>query len=737
MDTELNQVEQNLNGTYIDFSTFLLTKGVFLTEDKFIEEEYFKQDRKEDIDVAIDDYVTTVFKDEKFDLMVINAKYLEKDGSYRKIIYDAVEKRFPKYAAFSIGSKNYIIIIKKNELYEKIKVMPREQLQFHIDVIYLKLFNRLDLTPEEKTEFEIDDTQKEEEEIRKQRLQKHREEEENKVKNIYLPIVKKLEIYGHAHNSVIVKFPKIDIKTIIGKNRDYIRGFARKYENQKIFYVIFLFDEVLLKYTEYLVSETNTLRLDNLKPNKMYLFKTSIKLDNFYSHLSESFIFFTMMHPDNEDKIYNYYALGNNENNCMLINTAISDQKNNIDFVSTPSRLQNSKVVDFASSYESTFLLLSNHQIISSGKFFAIDRGNEQVDGDFECEKAEKVNSYYSNPYAISVPWGVHIRKICCGIDFCAAIDILGGVYSWGINDLGQLGLNLPYDMIVNQPRKVTLKYEESEDIFAVDIQAGSKHVLCSALYNEKMKIFSWGLGQGVEPVFQAKEGVPEWRIESQLKKLTNAFSPMLIKFELSHKIVKIISAFNFNAIICKDNSEKYFEINTVYTFGGVNTYQLGININFPESIHHWGFPTQVDFFTKNNLSVLDVSFSEIHTMFLVKNMIENKNEVYCCGTNDFDQTGFKEKISVMPQKIHNEIFNFDESQPEMIAAGKRQSMVICRNNKIIIFGITDFKGKNSDFTENKIRELSEFKLKPDEKFMKVKVMKNNIAILTYENKEK
>ena len=83
------------------------------------------------------------------------------------------------------------------------------------------------------------------------------------------------------------------------------------------------------------------------------------------------------------------------------------------------------------------------------------------------------------------------------------------------------------------------------------------------------------------------------------------------------------------------------------------------------------------------------------------------------------------------------EIFNFDESQPELIAAGKRQSMVICRNNKIIIFGITDFKGKNSDFTENKIRELSEFKLKPDEKFMKVKVMKNNIAILTYENKEK
>jgi alpha-tubulin suppressor-like RCC1 family protein len=492
-----------------------------------------------------------------------------------------------------------------------------------------------------------------------------------------------------------------------------------------------------MKYTEFLVSENNTLRLDNLKPNKMHLFKVSIKLDNFYSQLSESFIFFTMMHPENEDKKNNYYAWGNNEHNCMLINPTLSDQNNNAEIVSTPNRLQNSKVVDFTSSYDSTFLLLCSHQIISSGKFFAIDIGNGQVDSEFECEKAEKVNYFFSNPYAINMPWGVHVRKISCGLDFCVALDILGGAYSWGVNDLGQLGLNLPYDIIVNQPRKVTIKYEDSENLFAVDIQAGSKHVLCSVLANEKMRLFSWGFGQGVEPVFQTKEGVPEWMIESQLKKLTNAFSPMLIKFELSHKVVKIISAFNVNAIICREDSEKFVDINTVYTFGGVSNYQLGLNINFPESIHHWGFPTQVDFFTKNNLSVLDVSFSEFYTMFLVKNLRENKNEVYSCGTYDFNQTGFKEKISVRPQKVHNEIFYSAENEPVMIAAGKRQSAVLTKNNKIFIFGITDFKSKHSEFTGDKIRELTEFKLSPNEKLRKIKVMKNNIAILTYESEEK
>ena len=186
-----------------------------------------------------------------------------------------------------------------------------------------------------------------------------------------------------------------------------------------------------------------------------------------------------------------------------------------------------------------------------------------------------------------------------------------------------------------------------------------------------------------------------------------------MLKFSETRKIQSIHAGFNMSAIIC--SSDNNFD--TIYTFGETSNSQLGYNHAFVEQLHYWALPTEVTYFTENNLSVLNVAFSEYHTLFLVKYYVKNIKKVYACGLNNHNQCGqtFRGKVIVVPEIIE---LDFDVS---MIAAGKKESLFLNEEGQMFLVG------KNNHL----VTEVKEFEKTPSEKFKKICTVSDNFIILT------
>lgn len=355
-------------------------------------------------------------------------------------------------------------------------------------------------------------------------------------------------------------------------------------------------------------------------------------------------------------------------------------------------------------------MVFSDGTAVSSGKCYV--RNNTQ-ELDFDESTIENIEIRVSEPYQLSFNWGSYIKQVSCGLDFCLALSITGECYSWGMNDFGQLGLNMPKEVVINNPRKVNISFEGVEDIFVSSIQTGCKHAIVTTFVNNKVKLFSWGYGQGFEPIVKPNEG---HLFDRRIKMVTNSFIPQYLPCEESSRIVKVIARYNISAIICKIN-----EKNKLYTFGEINYLQLGYQTEHFDKVFYWGLPTTVATFEDPDLNILDVKIGEQHTLFLAERISTKKNLLFGCGVNNESQCGFSEKDIIIPKIVEG------ITDPVLISAGTTQSVVMTRDNQVYLLGARDFQKKPKEII-TECCELSQ--IARTSKIIKLECNRENVALL-------
>ena len=88
-------------------------------------------------------------------------------------------------------------------------------------------------------------------------------------------------------------------------------------------------------------------------------------------------------------------------------------------------------------------------------------------------------------PTKVEALAGEKVIKVACGKNFTVALTASGNVYTWGNNDLGQLGIT-KVDRCKETPTRITSLSN------IVDVVAGDLHVLALTRSGE---VFSWGNG--------------------------------------------------------------------------------------------------------------------------------------------------------------------------------------------------------------------------------------------------
>jgi alpha-tubulin suppressor-like RCC1 family protein len=81
---------------------------------------------------------------------------------------------------------------------------------------------------------------------------------------------------------------------------------------------------------------------------------------------------------------------------------------------------------------------------------------------------------------------GIKVEKVVCGSEFNVAIDSAGQVYSWGLNNYGQLGNT---SKLTNSTPKILHGFGGKK---VIDVACGD--TFCLALTSEG-EVFSWGCG--------------------------------------------------------------------------------------------------------------------------------------------------------------------------------------------------------------------------------------------------
>lgn len=123
----------------------------------------------------------------------------------------------------------------------------------------------------------------------------------------------------------------------------------------------------------------------------------------------------------------------------------------------------------------------------------------------------------------------IYVIKIACGQDSIAILTNMGKLFTYGLNDAGQLGLNYPNDVFVNCPKEV--KFPDV-NYFVIDIAGGDKHYI-ALVKNIETNLFTWGLNQGIEPIDLASDIIKEVI-------LTQSKIPVLKSDFINKNIIKI-----------------------------------------------------------------------------------------------------------------------------------------------------------------------------------------------------
>ena len=385
--------------------------------------------------------------------------------------------------------------------------------------------------------------------------------------------------------------------------------------------------------------------------NKKELNITKLFMDNYYQCFA----------IDSYNTLYswglnNYYQLANGKNSKYLFNNDETESRkrneSNFCILSSDSQGNISKAIGKIFYAQITFpIQVSKIKQISCGDGFSLfldtsgvvysvgknDKG--QLGYELLNSDSQFVDGIKCNPKVTRIDFfkdkGIRIDKIACGSDFCFALEFLGGnnidignqeeIYSWGNNELNQLGIDDKKYKYYFNPIKATnlIKILNQKTAKIVKFACGWSFGSFLANNNE---IYLWG-----NPFIEYDKKFKNIEFPKNINNLKNC-----------RKIINISSGFNHLAILSL-NRENFVEL---YTYGANEFGQLGYE---SEEVY-------LDNFNKviipkseinENLEITKIECGAYHTM-----LIMGKNVIYGFGQNNCQQVGrYKEDFLNTPKK--------------------------------------------------------------------------------------
>ena len=398
--------------------------------------------------------------------------------------------------------------------------------------------------------------------------------------------------------------------------------------------------------------------------NKKELNIKRLFLDNFYQCFA----------IDNNNNLFSwglndYYQLANGKNSKYLFNTNDTDSKktneSNFSIISQTSNNAISKTIKniFYSSYNIsmevskiksitcgdgfTLFLTTEGLVYSVGRNdkgqlgYELDNNSSQIVDGIKCNDKLKLIEYFSKNR-------INIDKIICGADFCFALENIDsndeddlddidninyGIYSWGNNELNQLGIEENKYKYYFNPIKADLvtKILNKQKTKIKKLVCGWSH---SCLLTKNNMIYLWG-----NPFKEYNWGNP---FKEYNKNYKNIKEPININKIKNSKITQISSGFNHIAVLSKFYNSKI----ELYTFGANEFGQLG-------------YPTEeifIDQFNKveipktelnENLEIKKIECGAYHTLIQMGN-----NLIYGFGQNNCKQIGnYQDEFLSSPKK--------------------------------------------------------------------------------------
>jgi len=201
-------------------------------------------------------------------------------------------------------------------------------------------------------------------------------------------------------------------------------------------------------------------------------------------------------------------------------------------------------------------------------------------------------NSHQSSPQQISFFKNPEeIISLSCGYSFCVCL-CKNGVYSWGCNIYGELGIgNFKYHRYIPQPISF---FQNPEEI--ISLSCGDSFCVCLC----KNGIFSWGYNK------YGQLGIGNFNDQSSPQQI--------LFFKNPEDIISVCCGYNFCICVCE---------NEVFSWGSNNHGQLGIGNQIIQSS-----PQQILFF-QNPEEIISLSCGQQFSICICK------NRVLCWGNSN------------------------------------------------------------------------------------------------------
>ena len=369
----------------------------------------------------------------------------------------------------------------------------------------------------------------------------------------------------------------------------------------------------------------------------------------------------------------NYYQLANGRNSSYLFNTEESSSKktNTSNFIIISSTANNTitkalkNITNYFTAISPIPIQISKIKTISCGDGFSLfltldslvysvgrnDKG--QLGYELNNNSASFVDGVKCNNKVTCIDFFVknkiNIEYISCGADFCFAwedidqdIDINNNnenswIYSWGNNELNQLGINESKYKYYFSPTKADLisKIINKQKTKIIKLICGWSHV---CFLSEKNDIYLLG-----NP------------FKEYNKKYKNIKFPKNINNINKKRIIQISSGFNHIAVLAKSSLNNTSKVE-LYTFGANEFGQLGYPTDevYIDAFNEVEIPKND---INKNMSLMQVVCGAYHTLVQM-----GTNLIYGFGQNNCKQIGnYKEEFLITPKKWNYIIDTQDE----------------------------------------------------------------------------
>jgi alpha-tubulin suppressor-like RCC1 family protein len=238
------------------------------------------------------------------------------------------------------------------------------------------------------------------------------------------------------------------------------------------------------------------------------------------------------------------------------------------------------------------------------------DNNNKELNDDFSIKNTQI--EYTKIPVLLKIP--ARVSRVACGVDFTACLTVSGKLYTWGVNNWGNLGVDkagMKENGVIYTPTLVNILTNK----YIIQIACGSRHMMC--LTSER-NVFSWGNGEN---------GILGHGNEFGLDK------PMLIK-ELQKEEIIYIAAGEFSSAAIDARGQLYMWGRGKYGILGLGTED---NISIPKMVIDQAF---------QDVKVFYVSLGIYHTLCLssknIINLVDSK--VFAWGYSEKGRLGCIDK---------------------------------------------------------------------------------------------